>query len=92
MHPHVQFFDQLASRMSKTDMRISRLLCGIRDQVDAACKATSAGRVKMGCTKSVESVVRSVEKLIADHGKQYPDMGRILARFVEKVKRTGSLI
>lgn len=92
MHPHIQFFDQLASRMSKVDMKVSRLLCGIRDQVDAAHKANSAGRVKLGCTKSVDSVLRSVNQLIAAHGEQYPDMRRILARFVEKVERTGSLI
>ncbi|MDP2726097.1 MAG: hypothetical protein Q8P59_01005 [Dehalococcoidia bacterium] len=92
MHPHVQFFDKLASRMDPKDPKVARILCGIRDQIEAQEKANSAGRVKMGSQKALVSVVRSITSLMDRYGSEHPEMREILGRFVQKVNRTGSLI
>lgn len=91
MHPHVAFFDKLASSMDAKDPRIARVLCGIRDQIDAAVKANAAGRVKMGNRKSLLSVLRSVSDLIDKHGDEHPNLRKLLAHFVQKVNQNRSL-
>jgi len=92
MHPHVKFFDGLASKMDQVDPKISTILCGIRDQIDAHDKASSAGRLKMGNQNAKNSVIRSVNSLMDRHGEKYPELRRLLGRFVQKVNETGTLI
>lgn len=91
MHPHVAFFDKLASVMDQRDPQIARVLCGIRDQIDAAVKANAVGRVRMGNKKSRLSVLRSITDLMDKQGDKHPNMRKLLAHFVQKVNQNESL-
>lgn len=91
MHPHVRFFDRLATRMDKQDPQVARILVGIRDQVDAAVKANQVGRIRLGHRKSLDSVLRSVTHLMEKYSAKYPSMANLLGRFVSKVQRTETL-
>lgn len=92
MHPYVKFFDVLASRMDGTDPKVARLLCGIRDQIDASAKGFSSGRVVAGNIKSTKSVLRSVASVMDTYGDNYPELRSLLAEFVQRVTEKGSLI
>lgn len=92
MHPYVKFFDILASRMDKSDPKVARLLCGIRDQIDASAKGFASGRVKAGNTKSINSVMRSIASLMDNHGDSHPELRTLLAKFVQRVHEKGSLV
>ena len=92
MHPYVKFFDILASRMDKRDPKVARLLCGIRDQIDASAKGVSAGRVKAGHVKSLKSVLRSVGSVMDKYGDEHPELRQILGQFVQKVNQKESLV